>query len=160
MQRRTLLQMVLGSVAAYLTPLAALVKKQPPPLRADVKYPYPYGGVLLEVVGPPEQLVQFYKEYWDSLWPPATSMSRYMERARFLEPAYGHVRRAAQQSGRICVTLRSGYTIDSTKPSRITKAVEAAVLVTGCVLTEEAVQLMQAYGVDIQRLPACTEELS
>lgn len=154
MHRRTLL----GRIAAWLlVPLAAVIpRKKLPPLRAGIKhYSFCTGGIL-DVTGTPEQLLQFYREYQAALWPVTGYPNDAKLRASVMVNQIAKAREAAQ-SGHLLFTLH-GYTIDHNNPDLWTKASEAAVLATGCVLTEEAAQLMQLCGANIQRLPSCTEE--
>jgi len=163
MHRRTLLTRI---AACLLIPLAAVIpRKKLPPLRAGIKhYSFCPGGIL-DVTGTPEQLVQFYQAYQAVMW--SDRVAQYAEAITLNHIVPLHVSVMANQiakaqeaaeTGHLLVTLH-GYTIDHNNPDLWTKASEAAVLATGCVLTEEAAQLMQLCGANIQRLPSCTEEL-
>lgn len=157
MQRRTILQMVLSSVALCFAPLTALVRKKVPPLRADVKHVYPNTGSLMEVTGTPEQLCAFYHEYQNVLWPPCDDPMSVAARKDFLAPRYKQVSEMAHQSGSIEVILH-GYGINSGKPDWWAQAATAAIRVTGCVLTPEAARVVQMLNANIQRPRSCTEE--
>jgi len=159
MQRRTVLQMVLGSVAACFTPLTSMVQRKVPPLRADVKYPPSFGTGLgaLEVTGMPDQLIEFHAVYQDTLWPlekPGSVAEAW--RKHMLAPYYAKIHKMARETGSIQVTMRD-LRIGSEVRDPWVKATAAAVLATRCVLSEEAATVMQLRGADIQRLPSCTE---
>jgi len=156
MQRRTVLQMVLSSVALYFAPLTALVCKKLSPLRGDMKYMYRDGGSVLEVTGTPEQLCAFYHEYQSVLWPLVDQSMGAVDRATILAPLYKQVGNEAQRAGCIQVIMQ-GYPFSGSRLDPYAKATAAAVLATGCVLTGAAATVMHLLNTNNQR-PSCTEE--
>lgn len=158
MQRRTLLNVAAAAALSFFLPWRKAVASNPAPAPVTTATEKPGtlfarlltkgsdGTRILEVIGPEEQLMRFYRIYQDTLWPVTAYPS---QRALFMKKQDADVLRNVKSSEKLLCYL-TGVGMRGHTPW--INAAERAICRTGCGMTEDVSRVIERYsGRAVQR---------